>query len=196
MKYVFGLLLTALTPIWAGTISNENTLEGQWLSACKNGKISQMRIDQNLNSYLREIFYQEPFCQTPQFYIETVGSVSFPEDAVQTLNPTFHSVDYLYKEILLTPLSPGMAAHFKNKQLCGLIEWVPLIATPISGKACAFVEGARPVKVPQTGHARYGIYSVSEPWLFFGQNNPIEDSSSPARRPSELQKEPFGKRFP
>lgn len=170
-------------------------LEGMWLSACQGGKISQMQIDSQFNSYLREIYYQEAYCKTPLFYIETLGSITYPVEAFGGKSPSPSPVNYLYKEILVTPLSPGIAAQFTQKHFCDYEAWTALVATPITNRLCVFMENARPIKIPHSGQARYGIFAIQEPWLYFGQNNPLEDSSSPARRPSELQKEPFGKRF-
>lgn len=188
-----GLALVIGFRLAIASSQGKTTLEGVWLSSCQAGKISQMRIEANSTSYLREAFYKDSLCQTPQFFIETVGTLKYPESPLQT---NYQFVDYTYQEIYLTALSEPMADQFNRQQLCDLSHWTALVPQRITGRQCRFVEGARPLSIPVTGQNRYGIFAIKEPWLYFGQNNPLENSSSPVRRPSELQKEPFGRRQP
>lgn len=168
------------------------TLDGHWHATCHAGKIAEMRIDQS-TSYLREAFYKEAHCQVPLFFLETYGLVQYPPNQVRPTD-NFVLVDYTYRDIYLTPLTEEMAQQFNLGRLCGLNDWSVLIPQSISGLSCRLVDGAQPIVVPAPQQQRFGIFKVVEPWLYFGQNNQLEDSSSPARRPKDLQPEPFGKR--
>jgi hypothetical protein len=169
------------------------TLEGHWWSGCELSKISEMRITNN-HSYLREAFYKDPHCRELLFSIETEGTLSYPPINDGT-NTQGLPVDYTYQSIQLTALNSEAAKDFQNVELCGHTQWKPLIALNVTGRLCRFFEGARPIQIPKRNQQRFGIYSITEPWLYFGQNNAIEDSSSPARRPTVLMSKPFGQRL-
>ncbi len=168
------------------------TLDGHWVTNCHSGKISEMRIN-GLNSYLREAFYKESNCKTLLFFLETYGLVQYPNRSTE-LKISPWPVDYTYQAIHLTPLTEDMAQQFNEGKLCGLNDWVPLVPQFITGLSCRLVDGARPITIPLPMQQRFGIFKIIEPWLYFGQNNQLEDSSSPARRPKDLQQDPFGKR--
>lgn len=172
--------------------SESMTLDGHWIASCQNGKISEMRI-QSENSYLREAFYKEIECKSLLFTIETLGLINYPTPNKESKSD-FSLVDYRYQAIYLTPMTTDMALQFQESALCGIKTWEPLVAQLISGNWCRFVSGARPILIPGDGQRRFGIFKIVEPWVYFGQNNALEDSSSPMRRPKDLQKSPFGRR--
>lgn len=178
-----------------------STLDGQWLSNCRGGKISTMLI-QGRSSFLREAYYEDSACKILLYFIDTHGWVDYPSpqplqsaEAALMASEKGWPVDYSYQDITLTPANENIARQFRQSQLCDWPHWHPLIAVTITGKACRFVEGAKPVLIPLRSQRRYGIYLIREPYLFFGQNNRLEDSSIPSRRPLNLQEQPFGKRI-
>lgn len=127
-----------------------------------------------------------------------IGEFQHPSNQAHSNTLSFSQnslVDYSYQEVAIRPLNLEITSQFNKSRMCDINTWTTMAPTTITGKHCRFVEGARPIQIPYYQQNRFGIFKILEPFLYFGQNNLLEDSSSPSRRPKDINPEPFGKRY-
>ncbi len=56
----------------------------------------------------------------------------------------------------------------------------------ITGLMCAIFNSGSASKIPSAGEVRYGLYLIKNNFLYYGKMSRELDSSTPAKRPQEI----------
>jgi hypothetical protein len=152
--------------------------EGLWTTGCQNGLIKE-QIYQNDNVSNREHFYQDKDCQRESFIFETIGSVQYT-----STNTEF--IDFTYETLTLEVFNTSLVADLNSRKVCGFDNWQTGQAKTITGLHCALFDVNNESAIPQKGDQKFGIYSVLEDKLYYGQLTLTNDGSTPQKRPQKL----------
>lgn len=154
---------------------------GLWVLKCQQGLKKEQIYEVSGRVSTTEFFHQDAHCSDESFRFETIGSV-FYNDA----NPTF--IDFMYEQINLTVFKQRVIDDFNTRKVCGFTNWKNGEAQNITGLKCAIFNYTKETQIPKGGDKKYGIYSVEENKLYYGQPSSEYDGSTPLRRPVEFRR--------
>ncbi len=152
---------------------------GLWSTDCLNGLKKRQTYEKGFVS-TDEIFHQDRNCEDLSFTFTTTGTVSYIVDEPLSLN-------FVYDRLFLTLSKETLIEDFNARSVCGINRWTsePM---EITGLKCALFSFSSETQIPRSGDVRYGIFSVENDRLYYGQLSKNFDSSTPARRPQELNR--------
>lgn len=154
---------------------------GHWSTLCQNGVLREQLY--TAHSVLTiENFFSDRICQVPAVIFETAGQIEYP--ATSTTGDIF-PINFTYSSIKINLKQQSLVSDFNTRNVCGFSDWAIGKAREISGLSCALFS-ENPSPVPEQGQSRYGIYSQRGQSLFYGRMSTDYDSSTPAKRPQEL----------
>lgn len=163
-------------------------LDGQWRQTCRVG-YERREIFQADQVVFQERNFLDSLCQQEALILESRGTWL---DKGPTLRPLDgRAMDFTFTGIYATVLAPDFLENFNAQKICGISDWQIGEAREVSGLSCDFLQTGKPWTVPSAGEQRFGIYKVSAGLLWLGQQTPVHDASSPARRPVDWDKNPY-----
>lgn len=174
------LLTLASAVFLISSHSQASVAPGLWSTGCVRG----LKKEQNYHTRLvvtDEHFYQDANCADESFLFSTRGRVEYPSE-----NATY--VDFVYIDIRLSVFKKLVIDDFNSRKVCGESNWELSVPKSITGKSCALFNMQKESKIPSAGDIRYGIYGLENNKLYYGKLTQGQDSSSPQKRPTELNR--------
>lgn len=156
------------------------SLEGIWETGCQGGLKKEQLIKLPFVDVL-ELFHKDKDCQSLSFKFRTSGTLLFNKE-----NPSW--IDFTYQQIQLTVYVEAVINDLNERAVCGKTDWKLGEPQTITGLQCALFNVNKPTPIPKQNDQKFGIYSVVDDQLFYGQMSPEADGSSPLKRPVNLDK--------
>ncbi|MFZ3231261.1 MAG: hypothetical protein WA160_13720 [Pseudobdellovibrio sp.] len=148
---------------------------------CSNG-LRKEQIVTNFDVSTTEFFHHDKNCAKESFRFRTTGQIAFNDDHPNWINFTFASTE-------LTVFVSEVIADFNKRSVCGFTNWIAAEAKVITGLKCALFNYNKDTQIPRVGDLKYGIYSVDNERLFYGQMTQEKDGSSAGKRPNSYSLE-------
>ena len=177
MNFKISILFLALV-FQISQITHAQIANGIWSTKCINGQ-QKLQVYSDKLVVLIEQFYSDSQCLNESIRFETTGTINYSHE-----NSSF--IDFKYEAIHVTFFKQDIIDDFNNRKVCGLAEWKLAHAQNITGRRCAIFNLHKETQIPQTGDRKYGIYSIENAKLYYGQLTKNLDGSSPEKRPTQI----------
>lgn len=159
---------------------------GIWQTKCLAGIEKKQIYSPNNSVITDEYFYADRNCKQEVMRFTTAGSVEYPTPLNSQNDSSNREINFSYKEIYLSLHTQSTIDNFNSRQVCGFSDWQLSVAKNITGLKCALFNANLKTQIPFEGDIRYGIYLQNENKLYYGQLTSEKNSSSPDRRPDQL----------
>lgn len=164
----------------APAISSAYIKSGLWNTTCERGLLKkQIYVNDFVST--EEYFHQDANCSDLSFIFTTDGYVEFPANEKNFIN-------FVYDKIFLSLHREVSVNDFNARKVCDFDNWQLSEKKEITGLKCALFNVNSEAQIPSAGQRRYGLYSVIEDKLYYGQLNQTYDGSTPARRPQQINR--------